>query len=248
MCGAHLVAGDYRWGKNPLRDFPSEDSPATFRWGRGRHKKSEMRCTLKKSVASARNKFWYILTPTEKDEEYRNSLSNQSQHTPNPPSDKENSSLDEILDDFDQEDGELPDLPTFPATNEFASDSEQVEKNIDIAEEKEEVPMNDIKMDENHEIDHSGTEEALQWRLAKDLLLVIMEINDQSSFLLHTIPLFISNEVLSTREWNSSMWSNASLAAGNHFKTGLVGYHVDDNVGTICDDGCCSRKQTWSTA
>ncbi|GKD15030.1 hypothetical protein Tco_1199437 [Tanacetum coccineum] len=34
MCGAHLVAGDYRWGKNPLRDFPSEDSPATFRWGR----------------------------------------------------------------------------------------------------------------------------------------------------------------------------------------------------------------------
>ncbi|GKA95387.1 hypothetical protein Tco_0817425, partial [Tanacetum coccineum] len=34
MCGAHLVAGDYRWGKNPLRDFPGENSPATFRWGR----------------------------------------------------------------------------------------------------------------------------------------------------------------------------------------------------------------------
>ncbi|GKD64791.1 hypothetical protein Tco_1306899 [Tanacetum coccineum] len=31
---AHIVAGDYRWGKNPLRDFPSEDSPETFRWGR----------------------------------------------------------------------------------------------------------------------------------------------------------------------------------------------------------------------
>ncbi|GJT70980.1 hypothetical protein Tco_1030266 [Tanacetum coccineum] len=115
---------------------------------------------------------------------------NQSQHTPNPPLDKEDSSLDEILDDLfkigaenlrkmeheipnrcdditdyvdsDQEDGELPDLPTFPATNEFASDSEQVEKNIDIAEEKEEVPMKDVEMDENHDIDHSGTEEALQ--------------------------------------------------------------------------------------
>ncbi|GJQ90011.1 hypothetical protein Tco_0001150 [Tanacetum coccineum] len=77
---------------------------------------------------------------------------------------QEDSSLDEILDDLfkigaenlkkmeheipngcdditdhvdsDQEDGELPDLPTFPATNEFASDSEHVEENIDIAEEK----------------------------------------------------------------------------------------------------------------
>ncbi|GJW30645.1 retrotransposon protein, putative, ty3-gypsy subclass, partial [Tanacetum coccineum] len=44
----------------------------------------------------------------------------------------------------------------------------QVEENIDIAEEKEEVPMKDVEMDENHDIDHSGTEEALQWSLAKD--------------------------------------------------------------------------------
>ncbi|GJR21461.1 hypothetical protein Tco_0969988 [Tanacetum coccineum] len=36
--------------------------------------------------------------------------------------------------DSDQEDGELPDLLTFPATNEFASDSEQVEENTDIVE------------------------------------------------------------------------------------------------------------------
>ncbi|GKA93377.1 hypothetical protein Tco_0815363 [Tanacetum coccineum] len=65
---------------------------------------------------------------------------------------------DDITDyvDSDQEDGELPDLPTFPATNEFASDSEQVEENIDIAEEKDEVPMKDVEMDENHNIDHSG--------------------------------------------------------------------------------------------
>ncbi|GJY45882.1 CRAL-TRIO domain-containing protein [Tanacetum coccineum] len=33
MSGTHLVAGDYRWGKNPLRSFPNEHSPATSRWG-----------------------------------------------------------------------------------------------------------------------------------------------------------------------------------------------------------------------
>ncbi|GKG27873.1 hypothetical protein Tco_0406200 [Tanacetum coccineum] len=84
---------------------------------------------------------------------------NQSQDTPNPPLDKEDSTLDEILDDLfrigaenirkmehevlnrcdditdyedsDQEDGELPDLPIFSATNEFASVCEQVKENID---------------------------------------------------------------------------------------------------------------------
>ncbi|GKE56172.1 hypothetical protein Tco_1495357, partial [Tanacetum coccineum] len=35
---------------------------------------------------------------------------------------------------------------------------------------------------------------------------------------------------------------------GNHLKTGLGGYYVDDDVGIIRDDGCCSRKQTWSMA
>ncbi|GKE15219.1 hypothetical protein Tco_1422796 [Tanacetum coccineum] len=58
--------------------------------------------------------------------------------------------------DYYQEDGELPDLPTFSATDEFASNSEQVEENIDIAEEKEGVPMKDVEMDENHNIDHLG--------------------------------------------------------------------------------------------
>ncbi|GKB56643.1 hypothetical protein Tco_0912829 [Tanacetum coccineum] len=115
---------------------------------------------------------------------------NQLQYTPKLPLDEEESSFDEILDDLfrigaenirkmehevpnrcddindyedcDQENGELLDLPTFSATNEIASDSEQVEENIDIAEEKEEVPMKDVEMDDNHDIDHSGTEEALQ--------------------------------------------------------------------------------------
>ncbi|GJV61103.1 hypothetical protein Tco_1467203 [Tanacetum coccineum] len=140
------------------------------------------------------------------------------------------------FEDYDQEDGKLTNLPTFSDTDEFASNSEQAEENIDIAEEKEDVPMKDVKMDENHDIDHSDTEEALQWSFAKDPFLVVMELNDQSSFLLHTIPSFISKKVLSTREWNS------------RFMLWLVGYHVDDDVGTICDDGCCSRKQIWSMA
>ncbi|GKE80581.1 hypothetical protein Tco_1550581, partial [Tanacetum coccineum] len=47
MSGTHLVAWDYRWGKNPLRSFPNEYSsatsrwrylsPATCRWGKPRH-------------------------------------------------------------------------------------------------------------------------------------------------------------------------------------------------------------------
>jgi hypothetical protein len=35
MSGTHLVAGDCRWGYNPKRGFPSEDSPATCRLGKG---------------------------------------------------------------------------------------------------------------------------------------------------------------------------------------------------------------------
>ncbi|GKC90466.1 hypothetical protein Tco_1151115 [Tanacetum coccineum] len=41
---------------------------------------------------------------------------------------------DDITDyvDYDQEDGKLPDLPTFSATNEFSSVCEQGEENIDV--------------------------------------------------------------------------------------------------------------------
>ncbi|GJZ89164.1 hypothetical protein Tco_0660946 [Tanacetum coccineum] len=147
---------------------------------------------------------------------------------PNPLLDKEDSSLDEILDDlfkigaknlrkmehevpnrrddvnnfkdYYQEDGELPDLPTFSATDEFASNSEQVEENIDIAEEKEGVPMKDVEMDENHDIDHLGTEEALQWSFAESPFLVVIKLDDQSSFLLHIIPSFISNEIFALED------------------------------------------------
>nr|GEY29623.1 hypothetical protein [Tanacetum cinerariifolium] len=152
----------------------------------GRHKNIETSYTSRKSVAPAR----YRILSQEVDidnmtiEEYaryeltmstmksKNSgaanLRKMKHEIPN--------RYDNITDyvDSDQEDGELPDLPTFSATNEFASDSEQVKENIDTAEEKEEVPM-----DENNNIDHPGTKEALQWSLAKDSFLVIMELNDQ---------------------------------------------------------------------
>ncbi|GJS24620.1 hypothetical protein Tco_0453252 [Tanacetum coccineum] len=119
---------------------------------------------------------------------------NQSQHTPNPLLDEKDSSLNEILDDLfrigaenvrkiehevphrcddktvditkdnDQEDGELPDLPTFFAPNEFASVCKQVEENIDVntAQELEEVQVGDVEMDEDDDIDHSNTEKTLQ--------------------------------------------------------------------------------------
>nr|GEZ95166.1 hypothetical protein [Tanacetum cinerariifolium] len=33
ICGTHLFAGDYRWGRNPLRAFSSDYSPAISRRG-----------------------------------------------------------------------------------------------------------------------------------------------------------------------------------------------------------------------
>ncbi|GJS06723.1 hypothetical protein Tco_0363519 [Tanacetum coccineum] len=132
---------------------------------KGRHNDLERSCTSWKGVASVRNRILVYPNSDEEDEEYSMSTMkceihvptqgftsqffNQSQHTPKPPLDKEDSSLDKILDDLliigaenirkmehevlnrcddindyednEQEDGELPDLPNFSATNEFAS-------------------------------------------------------------------------------------------------------------------------------
>ncbi|GJZ24968.1 hypothetical protein Tco_0562427 [Tanacetum coccineum] len=35
---------------------------------------------------------------------------------------------------------------------------------------------------------------------------------------------------------------------GKHIKSGLVGYHIDDDDRMFCNDGFCLRKQTWSMA
>ncbi|GJU39068.1 hypothetical protein Tco_1192025 [Tanacetum coccineum] len=195
----------------------------------GRHMGFERSCTSLKSVAPVRNRILVYHDSDEEDEEYC-SLPHllpcfqtpQLCATLNPVHHNNHSEVDieyEILDDlfkigaenirkmehevpnrcddvndfedYDQEDGELPDLPTFFATNEFASNSEQVEENIDIAKEKEEVPMKDIEMDENHDIDHS-----------------------------------------------------------RHFKSGLVGYHAEDDDGifVIMDVARRSRLGAWLRA
>ncbi|GKF81838.1 hypothetical protein Tco_0240440, partial [Tanacetum coccineum] len=72
---------------------------------------------------------------------------------------------DDITDykDSDQEDGELPNLHTFSATNEFASVCEQVQENIEVntARELEEVEIENVKMNDDYDIDYSNTEETL---------------------------------------------------------------------------------------
>nr|GEW78227.1 hypothetical protein [Tanacetum cinerariifolium] len=100
--------------------------------------------------------------------------------------------------DSDQEDGELPDLPTFSATNLFASICKQVKEDIGISimKEKEEVHVEDVQMDEDYDSDHSNTEEMLQWILAKDPFLVCMEVNDQENFMQQITLSSISNKVI----------------------------------------------------
>ncbi|GKB40926.1 hypothetical protein Tco_0885868 [Tanacetum coccineum] len=161
--------------------------------------------------------------------------------------------------DSDHEDGELPILS---ATNEFANVYEEVEENIDISitEEKEEVPIEDVKMDENYDIDHLGTKEALQKSLAKDPFLVALELNDRLSFLLHTIPSSISNEVkrkfTTPHSFLAAIQVEArgevlgrNLATGKHFKSGLVGYHANyDDDELFIDVARGSRLGAWLRA
>ncbi|GJZ44407.1 hypothetical protein Tco_0591662 [Tanacetum coccineum] len=147
-----------------------------------------------------------------------------NEYTSKLPLDEEESSFDKILDDLfkieeenirkmehevpnrcdnitdyedsDQEDGGLPDLPNFSATNEFASVCKQGKDNIDVntAQELEEVQVEDVEIDEDYDIDHSNTKESIQWSHAHDPFLVVLELDVQSSFLLRTIPSSISNE------------------------------------------------------
>ncbi|GJR49850.1 putative ribonuclease H-like domain-containing protein [Tanacetum coccineum] len=84
--------------------------------------------------------------------------------------------------DSDHKDGELHDLPIFSASL------------MSLLE----VPIEDDEMDDD--VDHSNTNEALQWSLAKDPFLVCIELKEQSSFVLHTILSSISNERDSEKE------------------------------------------------
>ncbi|GJV22289.1 hypothetical protein Tco_1371309 [Tanacetum coccineum] len=115
---------------------------------------------------------------------------NQSPQTLNLPLDKNGSSFEEILDDLFRigaeklrrmehevlnrcddetvkdtahESGNLLNFPTFLVTNEFASVCKHDVDNINdnTAREKKEVHEEEVKMDENHDVDHSNIKEAL---------------------------------------------------------------------------------------
>ncbi|GKC96680.1 hypothetical protein Tco_1162122, partial [Tanacetum coccineum] len=115
---------------------------------------------------------------------------NQPHHTPNPPLDKEDTTLDEILDDLFR-----IGVENLRKQNMKFHIGVMIKQWISLIMriEKEEVPMKDDEMDDD--VDHSNTNEVLQWSLAKDPFLVCMELNEQSSFVLHTMPSSISNEV-----------------------------------------------------
>ncbi|GJX26546.1 putative reverse transcriptase domain-containing protein [Tanacetum coccineum] len=192
-----------------------------------------------------------IQVPTQ---DFTSQFFNQS---PNPPLHKKDS-LDEILDDLfeiraenirnmehevpnrcngitnyedsDQEDGKLPDLPTFSTTSKFASVCEQGEDNIDVntAHELEEVQVKEIEMDEDYDIDHSNIKEAIQWSPAQDPFLVFLELDVQSSFLLHTIPSSISNEV--KREFKIPHSQAGSHSKEMEFEVTSTRIHVVQNV------------------
>ncbi|GJU17698.1 hypothetical protein Tco_1145664 [Tanacetum coccineum] len=61
---------------------------------------------------------------------------------------------DETVGDTDHKSGNLLNFTTFPINNEFANVCIQDEENIDIniVREKEEVPMEDVELDEDHDV------------------------------------------------------------------------------------------------
>ncbi|GKC62095.1 hypothetical protein Tco_1089693 [Tanacetum coccineum] len=83
----------------------------------------------------------------------------------------------------------------------------------------------DVEMDEDYDIDHSNTKEAIQYSHAHDPFLVVLEPDVQSSFLLRTIPSSFFNEA---------------------FQAGLVGcYFGNDNELLWRLDVACGRVGCW---
>ncbi|GJU88338.1 hypothetical protein Tco_1300761 [Tanacetum coccineum] len=84
---------------------------------------------------------------------------------------------EETVGDTNHESGNLLNFPTFPVTNEIVSDCIQEEENIIVSttEGLEEVKVEDVEMDENHNVDHSNTKKVLQCSLVEDPFFVYME-------------------------------------------------------------------------
>nr|GEV12486.1 hypothetical protein [Tanacetum cinerariifolium] len=85
-----------------------------------------------------------------------------------------------------------------------------VKENIDVnaAWELEEVPMENVEMDDDYDIDHSDIEKTLQWTGFMLLILVFLQ----------PVRVAAQRVVLGLH-----------LAIGKHFKSELVGYHTDDD-------------------
>ncbi|GKB27240.1 hypothetical protein Tco_0866641 [Tanacetum coccineum] len=222
----------------------------------GRHRDLERSCTSSKSVAPVRNRILVYPDSDEEDEEYCSlppllpcfqtpqpcATFNSVHHNSHSEVDIDNMTLEKYAryelaiigaENIRKIEHEVPN-----------SVCEQVEENIDVntARELEDVQVEDVEMDEDDDIDHSNTEETLQWSLAEDPFLVFLKLNDQSSFLLHTIPSSISNELVHIDAHGVVL--GLYLATGKHFKSGLVGYHADDDDGLFFSCGCCSWKLT----
>ncbi|GJT04657.1 hypothetical protein Tco_0839119 [Tanacetum coccineum] len=181
-----------------------------------RHRDLARSYTSRKSVAPVRNIILVYPDSDEEDEEIgAENLIKTKHEVPNRCDDKKVGITD--YDDSDQEDGELPDFPI-------------------------NVFVEDVKMDENHDIDHSTTKEALQWSLRKDPFLVLMEPRDQSNVVQQITLSSISNEVKARR-----VVLGLNLATEKHFKSGLVGYHAEDDDGMffIVDVARGSRLGAW---
>ncbi|GJW01985.1 hypothetical protein Tco_1560841 [Tanacetum coccineum] len=124
---------------------------------------------------------------------------NQSPHIPNLPLDKKDSSFDETLDDLFRIGAD--NLRMMEHEDPNRCDEETLRDRNHKSEEIEEVQLEDVEMDENHDVDHSNTKEALQWSLANDPVLVFVELNDQSNSVQPTISSSIPNEVPTARGW-----------------------------------------------
>ncbi|GJX04036.1 hypothetical protein Tco_0189952 [Tanacetum coccineum] len=110
---------------------------------------------------------------------------------------------EETVGNMDHESGNLLNFPTFLITNEIASDCIQEEENIIVSTTKEieEVKVEDVEMNENHDVDYSNTKEALQWSLDEDPFFVFIEPRGRSNFMQQITPSSISNEVSTARGW-----------------------------------------------
>ncbi|GJT01979.1 hypothetical protein Tco_0823148 [Tanacetum coccineum] len=139
----------------------------------GRHKDLERSYTSRKRVASERNRV--LVYPYSDDEaedgkevdidsmtldEYDLYMATQY---------KKDSSFGEILYDLFRMGAENLRRMEHEVPNRCNEETDEENINVSTTEEIEEVLIEDVEIDEDHDVDHSKTKEELQWILAKEL-------------------------------------------------------------------------------